>query len=163
MSSQTNTIIYNLDGTFTKIPSDKPFFRKMSNNHREKTICQLLMRNPHKNIVKIYEITSSYIDMELLSTDLNGVDASSVMADVKTFLQGLGIMYIDWKPDNIGIDANGTLKLFDFDVSGLIDTVFSVWILEPPKFWLYNKAVDNGCINPVDIDNYAFLHICGDL
>jgi serine/threonine protein kinase len=81
------------------------------------------------------------------------------MADVKTFLQGLGIMYIDWKPDNIGISANGELKLFDFDVSGLIDTVTGAWVLKPPKFWSYNKAVCNGCVAPVDIDNYAFTHL----
>jgi serine/threonine protein kinase len=36
----------------------------------------------------------------------------------KNHLQTLGIMYIDWKPDNIGIDPDGKYKLFDFDLSG---------------------------------------------
>lgn len=97
--------------------------------------------------------------MELLNTDLFKVSMRKLqndMMEVKTFLQGLGIMYIDWKLDNIGISEDGELKLFDFDVSGLIDTKTEEWIIKPPEFWAYNNAVENGMVTPVEIDNYAF-------
>jgi hypothetical protein len=43
------------------------------------------------------------------------------MSNVKDFLQGLGIMYVDWKLDNIGKSLiDGKYKLFDFDASGLV-------------------------------------------
>jgi hypothetical protein len=35
------------------------------------------------------------------------------MKNVKDFLQSLGIMYIDWKIDNIGVSNVGAYKLFD--------------------------------------------------
>jgi len=141
----------------------KDFFRKMAPTRTmlkgEKEICEILMKHPHKNIVKIYDVTDKYIDLELLDTDLIKVSLSKLqndMMEAKTFLQGLGIMYIDWKLDNIGISEDGELKLFDFDVSGLIDTETNEWIIKPPEFWAYNNAVENGMITPVDIDNYAF-------
>jgi len=31
-----------------------------------------------------------------------------------------GIVYIDWKPDNMGIDVDGKIKIFDFNMSGLL-------------------------------------------
>ena len=76
------------------------------------------------------------------------------MRSVKKYLQQLGVMYIDWKLDNIGISER-RFKLFDFDVSGLID-VNNKWIIEPPKYWSYNKAIQNGMKTPIEIDNYAF-------
>ena len=117
------------------------------------------MKNPHKNIVKIYGITPDYIDMELLNTNINTEDISkikNVMMEVKTYLQQLGIMYIDWKLDNIGISDDGEFKLFDFDVSGLLDIETNKWKIEPSKYWSYNEAIKNGMETPVDIDNYAF-------
>ena len=79
-----------------------------------------------------------------------------VMSDVKSHLQSLGIMYIDWKLDNIGISSDGELKLFDFDVSGVINNESGEWIIEPPKYWSYKNAIKNGMENPVDIDNFLF-------
>ena len=76
--------------------------------------------------------------------------------EVKTYLQSLGIMYIDWKLDNIGISDDGQIKLFDFDVSGLIDVKTNGWIKKPPMFWSYTTAVQNGAETPTEIDNYAF-------
>ena len=38
-------------------------------------------------------------------------------------------MYIDWKLDNVGIsDIDGQYKLFDLDVSGLINIKTQKWI-----------------------------------
>ena len=159
---------YTEDGDITEDPKTlldgKEFFRKMTPdrdyNKGQKEICELLMKHPHKNIVKIYAVTKDYIDMELLNIRLRKVDMNKLqkdMMEVKTFLQSLGVMYIDWKLDNIGIGNDGEFKLFDFDVSGLLDTNTHKWIIKPPTdFWAYNNAVENGMITPVDIDNYAF-------
>jgi len=157
--------IYTIDGDFIIDPEilneEKDFFKKMSKPtwKREKKICEILMKNPHKNIITIYDVGSDYINMELLNTDMSGEDLDNViniMRGVKTYLQSLGIMYIDWKLDNIGISDDGQIKLFDFDVSGLINAETNEWIKKPPMFWSYNKAVQNGMKTPTEIDNYAF-------
>jgi serine/threonine protein kinase len=158
---------YTAEGDIIEDPKTlldgKDFFRKMTPtrayNKGEKEICEILMKHPHKNIIKIYDVTNDYIDMELLNTDLMKVSMSKLqkdMMEVKTFLQGLGIMYIDWKLDNIGISDDGELKLFDFDVSGLINTETNEWKIKPPEFWAYNDAVEHGMKTPIEIDNYAF-------
>ena len=131
----------------------------MTNDIGDKKICELLMNNPHKNIVKIYGIGKDYVDMELLNTDMDTTDKSiikTIMLVVKAYLQRLGIMYIDWKLDNIGISEDGEIKLFDFDVSGTIDNETKKWIIEPKKWWSYNNAIQNGMVTPTEIDNYAF-------
>ena len=185
-----NVKVLTLDGNFTTIDTEilhegKDFFRKMTNDG-EKKICDILMQNPHKNIIKIYYVgkdDENYIDMELLlNTDINLLlkktntklsktntkllntnmyiqDISkikNVMMEVKTYLQSLGIIYIDWKLDNIGISDDKEIKLFDFNASGLIDIETKKWIIKPPEWWSYNEAIENGMVNPIDIDNYAF-------
>ncbi len=159
-----STRIFNLDGEFTVEPNilDKDIFRKMSKNGKEKKICEIIMKNPHNNIVKIHDVTNNYIEMELLNTSINQediVNIENVMTEVKTYLHSLGIMYIDWKLDNIGIGDDGQYKLFDFDTSGIIDIETNEWIINPPKYWSYNEAIKNGMESPVDIDNYAFTLI----
>lgn len=75
----------------------KDFFRKMTNDSLEIEICKLLIKHPHKNIIKIYGIGANFIDMELLNTDINEEyisDIKNIMQDVKTYLQNLGIIYI---------------------------------------------------------------------
>lgn len=64
--------------------------------------------------------------------------------------------HTDWKLDNVGVGEYGQLKLFDFDVLGLIDMETKEWIINPPEYWSYCKAVQNGFETPIDIDNYAF-------
>ena len=152
-----------MDGEFTIdteiLHEGKDFFRKMTKHMGERKICELLMKYPHNNIVKIYHIGNDYIDMELLNTYMSRENMSSVknvMMEVKTYLQNLGIIYIDWKLDNIGISKDGEIKLFDFDVSGLVDVTTGEFILNPPKHWAYNNAINNGWRNPIDIDNFAF-------
>ena len=146
--------VYKMNGEFTKdleiLHEGKDFFRKMTRSKREKDICELLMKNPHKNIVKIYDVGKDYVDMELLDDDIRIEDMSkikNIMMEVKTYLQSLGIIYIDWKLDNIGISEDGQFKLFDFNASGLIDIETKKWIIEPPRYWSYNKAIQNGNAN----------------
>jgi hypothetical protein len=151
--------IYTLDGKIidsTLLYNGKPFFRKMTDNKNEIKLCKLIMQHPHKNIVTIYEIGPNYIDMEILNKAKESKMSKilPVMRSVKKYLQQLGVIYIDWKLDNIGISEK-RFKLFDFDVSGLID-VNNKWIIEPPKYWSYNKAIQNGMKTPIEIDNYAF-------
>ena len=162
--------IYTLTG---EIIEDKNYqgnktFRKMTKSKREIKLCKIIMENPCENVVKIYNIydakdtpnETSYIDMELLDRDLLNYGLENIrkkMEEVKTFLQKIGIMYIDWKPDNIGIDCNGNLKLFDFNASGKINIDTKEWEITPPTiFYSYRKSIEAGYVLPVDIDNYSF-------
>ncbi len=83
-----------------------------------------------------------------------------VMSHVKTFLQGIGIVYMDWKRDNIGIGKKG-YTLLDFDNSGIVDkedmNVLDVtisWIVEPSG-WSYSQA-KRVCATPKEMDDWSF-------
>jgi serine/threonine protein kinase len=150
-----------LDGKLIKndeLFKGKKFFQKMTKHENEKQICKLLMQNPHKNIVTIYEVGDDYIKMELLNTALEGIQESVIkekMRNVKNHLQSLGIMYIDWKLDNIGISEDGELKLFDFDASGIIEPM--KWETQPQvDYYSYRNAIKKGMKTPIGIDNYVF-------
>ena len=161
--------IYTENGDFENLEEkhdNKEIFRKMIGNGEdgktEMKISEILMENPHQNIVKIYKINykePKYIDMEMVDTDLSNISAEEIkekMRNVKDYLQSLGIMYIDWKPDNIGIGEDGELKLFDFDVSGLLDPIHGNWIMPPLKYAAYKEAIKNGMKTPKEIDDYTF-------
>jgi serine/threonine protein kinase len=138
---------------------DKDFFRKMTNSSVEKEICEILLQNPHNNIVKIYAVGIDYVDMELLNTDMDNENTSqikNIMMEVKTYLQKLGIMYIDWKLDNIGISKDNNFKLFDFNASGFIDIETKEWKRKPVLWWSHSNAIQNGMKTPVNIDDFAF-------
>jgi len=123
----------------------------------ENTIVEILMKNPHPNIVKYFTINKYFVDMEELDiNDINIDEVKVIMRDVKDFLQSLGIMYIDWKIDNIGRGKDGAYKLFDFDVSGVIDINNNEWIVKPQLFWIYKKANENGFTEPKQIDDWSF-------
>ena len=83
-------------------------------------------------------------------------DIRNTLLDIKKHLQNLGIIYIDWKNDQFGIDKDGKLKIFDFDGSGIIDKKTYKWIIKPPPFFSYNKAIKYGITNPLEIDNFSF-------
>lgn len=172
-SNLTGGSIIFKDGT--KIKTDetfngKPFFRKVfyySEPPRENQIIaaeneykivKILIENPFPNIVTFLNINKDYVEMEELdiTSRLNKKELIDTMRKTKDFLQSLGIMYIDWKPDNIGISKDGTYKLFDFDVSGLIDLKTNEWIVKPLEYWSYNKAIENGFTTPKQIDDYSF-------
>ena len=147
-----------------------PFFRKVFHYstpptedqqkaaNAENKIIKILMNNPYPNIVTYFDVNNRYIDMENVNTDneKNTKDVIEIMKKVKDFLQNLGIMYIDWKMDNIGISDNGEYKLFDFNVSGILDLKTNKWILKPLDYWSYNEAIKNGCTTPKQIDDWSF-------
>lgn len=184
MSKLTKSTIYNMNNDTTKNSeetyNDKPFFRKNGapynsisqaySKHVETTIVKILMDHPHINIVNYYEISDDYITMEQVSSAKSDpsfceegplsyeeiIEIQQIMRKVKDFLQSLGIIYIDWKYDNLGKSLDGNYKLFDFDASGLIDLNSQEWILKPHHYWSYKEAVKNGCITPKEIDDWSF-------
>jgi hypothetical protein len=173
----TQSTIYHPDSNSTEKTSEtyegKAFFRKNYgaphplldySKQVEQTIVKILMEHHHSNIVSYYNIGSNHIDMEQVDSktllivtrkDLNEI--IEVMTNVKDFLQTLGIMYIDWKFDNMGQALDGSYKLFDFDASGLIDLQTQQWKLKAnPIYWSYNEAIKNGCKTPKEIDDWSF-------
>ena len=184
MSKLTKSTIYNMNNDTTENSEEtynnNPFFRKNGapynsisqaySKHVETTIVKILMDHPHINIVNYYEISDDYITMEQVSSAKSDpsffeegplsyeeiIEIQQIMRKVKDFLQSLGIMYIDWKYDNLGKSLDGNYKLFDFDASGLIDLNSQEWILKPQHYWSYNEAVKNGAKTPKEIDDWSF-------
>ena len=148
-----------------------PFFRKIfyysdppteQQKHvvlAENKIVKILMKNPYPNIVKYFTVNKKFVDMEELDTCcINIKKVKEIMRNVKDFLQSLGILYIDWKFDNIGRGVDGEYKLFDFDSSGIINLNNNEWIVKPVPFWSYRHAIENGFTEPKQIDDWSFEH-----
>jgi serine/threonine protein kinase len=155
--------VYNYNGVISDLDDNhhnRFFFRKISSSKTERVIFNILDEHPHPNIVNVYNITDSHIDMELLTPckmiSANKIRLYKQMNSVRKHLQSLGIIYIDWKYDNIGIDNKGNYKLFDFDISGLLSNNDN-WIIKPLEYFSYDRAIKRGFINPRDIDNYSFF------
>ena len=175
--------IYHLDSDSTEKTDETykgmPFFRKNYgaphplldySKKVEIAIVKILMEHPHPNIVNYYTINITCADMEQVSSAKSDssffdegplsyeeiIEIQQTMRNVKDFLQSLGIMYIDWKYDNLGKSVDGKYKLFDFDTSGLIDLTTHEWILKPQHFWSYNEAIKNGAKTPKEIDDWSF-------
>ena len=133
----------------------------------EHMIVKQLQANPHKNIISIYDIKKNYIDLEILRPLPIGVSKHkkfiSMMKKMKQHLHKLGIMYIDWKFNNIGVDKHGTYKLHDFDASGIIKkTNPTKWLLKPPYIRQYATSQAHNCRTPLEIDNCSFdMYIMG--
>ena len=176
---QVVSIIYNMITDSTRENNEtfrgKPFFRKLYSTEKsnkdprdnEKKIIEYLLSKPkHPNIVDFYNVTDDYIDMEILTTShtnenysLNSSETDKIikiMEDVKDYLQSIGIIYIDWKFGNIAKDKNGIYKLFDFDLSGIIDTETMEWIIKPFDSYNYRTAIQNNCMSPIEIDDWSF-------
>jgi serine/threonine protein kinase len=155
----------------------KPFFRKLyprkrkgnDTRHIEKQIVEILMNNPHPNIVTFYDVNDRYLDMEELDSPHSNPEfydnfkdetliIRKAMIDVKDFLQKLGIMYIDWKYDNIAKGKDGNYKLFDFDGSGIVDLHTNMWKVKPPNYWTFNRAKEKHCKTPKEIDDWSFRY-----
>ena len=184
MSKLTKSTIYNMSNDTTENSEEtynnNLFFRKNGapyrsisqaySKHVETTIVKILMDHPHINIVNYYEINDDYITMEQVSSAKSDpsffeegplsyeeiIEIQQTMRKVKDYLQSLGIMYIDWKYDNLGKSLDGNYKLFDFDASGLIDLNSQEWILKPQHYWSYNEALKNGAKTPKEIDDWSF-------
>lgn len=127
------------------------------------------MDNPHPNTVTFYDVNDRYLDMEELDSPQSNPEyydnfeeeapiIIKAMMEVKDFLQNLGIMYIDWKYDNMAKGKDGKYKSFDFDASGLVDLHTNKWKVNPPNYWSFNNAKQNKCKTPKQIDDWSFRH-----
>jgi hypothetical protein len=45
-------------------------------------------------------------------------------------------MYIDWKPDNMGIDVSGNFKLYYFDASGITTADNKKWLNRTQSYFV---------------------------
>ena len=164
-------MIYTLEGGFEQT-GDTDSFTKMT-TRTELEIYRLLDVSTSKSrgVVDVIHINEDSVVMEHLDIDLcyytptdidlcyyTPTDIKHQMRFVKDYLQSIGIMYIDWKPDNIGISRkDGMLKLFDFDASGVIDLQSNTWTIRPRDDWYsYKNAIDAGMRTPKEIDDYVF-------
>lgn len=166
MSERTG-ILYTKEGKFITLHDQPNIFRKIFGHNIEKVIYKILFNKQDEiiarsiGIVKIIQVTDEFVDLELLDIDIRSCKTNNEivneMSNVKDYLQSIGIMYIDWKYDNIGISrVDGKVKLFDFDASGCVSPDKSMWTVEPLYYWAYENAT-TACMNtPIEIDNYAF-------
>lgn len=137
-------------------PTDKGKVDMSQVAYNEQAIIKILMEHPHPNIVSFFDVNETYVDMELLDTeDINPEKAKREMKKVKDFLQSLGIIYMDWKPDNIGKDIHGNYKLFDFDGSGVINVNTRKWTIKPAEFYAFREAKRHSR-NPIKMGDWAF-------
>lgn len=170
------SMMMDSEGDFHKIDllvDRNPFFRKMFNKENttvfdkerqyssliEREIYKILKAHPQPNVVTVYNITDDYVDIELVDTCIKNVKKAIESADnAKTQLQRCNIMYIDWKLDNMGVAKDGTYKIFDFDVSGIVKKrTPSEWKMKPLEYYTYKKIVANDKdLTPIEIDNKAF-------
>jgi serine/threonine protein kinase len=166
--------LYNSDGDIIDINetiNGTPFFRKefYSDSANERDIVRLIKRCDFTNIVKIYYVEYKYYDSEMLLTPImlskeNVNQIINDMRNAKLELQSKGIIYIDWKLDNIGFSIKDNVyKLFDFDSSGIISNNCKEWIKPAPHRWIYKKSFEKGLSFPLDIDNYCFDLFCEEV
>ena len=161
--------IYTLSGEIKEFPyliSGKPFFRKMTDTLIEQKIYEILRHNPHPNIVISYDITNRYCDIEMVNPNIDIDTYNEIIISLKNakkHLQKLGIIYIDWKIDNIGISEDGKYKLYDFDASGIIDLKTKKWIVKPLQYFYYRKAIEKDIEEPNEIDNFSFSEMLSNL
>lgn len=135
---------YNADGEIKILENQSDaygsiFFRKFCEEETERIICRILKQYPHPNCVSIYDVNLFSIDMELLDTTVPLDD--SHLVDIQEALAHLhkhGIIYIDLKKDNIGYShKDKKFKLFDFDMSGLVDVNHkSKWLHKPNRGYI---------------------------
>jgi hypothetical protein len=172
--------IYDMDsGEYQTVNDGQDFFRKIlsTEQNNEEDIVTFLQNFPEykeHNIVSIYAVTPQYIDMEELVTQYTDPDYAqkyiddkqerakqiTAMREAKDFLQSIGIMYMDWKFDNIGRSkdtdtdtAINKYKLFDFDASGIANLETNKWIIKPLYFTSYGK---NKQLPPKELDDLLF-------
>jgi hypothetical protein len=166
-------MLYDMDKNQMIPLKGMSFFRKLyplvrgknDGRDREKQVIELLKEQPypHPNIVSFHNITERYVDMDLLyPLDLHDSleDIVITMKGVKSFLQGIGIIYMDWKLDNIAKGTQGYV-LVDFDCSGIVEYEFSemvisgtIWKVEPSG-WSYSQA-KRICNTPNEMDDWSF-------
>lgn len=175
-----NGKVTELDGLY----NNKPFFRKyikeqFAKDSNELQIYKLLKRNPHPNIIEIYNINDKqypyYIDMELLESNLGSQDnikqnAKQIYKHMKNALihvHNLGIVFIDFQWGNIYYNkSNKKFVLFNFRNSGLFKKNKTGWIqdynwINKPNSSKRFKEIQSDL--PIILDMYYFNKIFFEL
>jgi serine/threonine protein kinase len=148
------SIYYNLDGSFERHfvvhpTNNKHFFRKYIDKRKyedrtEYKICQILQKNPHQNIVNIYEVTKDYIDMEILHhlKDTDNINYDDIYHALD-HLHKLNIVYFDILTRNMGISyETHHIKLFDFNCAGILVNP-TKWARKPIERGIAYEYVSN--------------------
>jgi hypothetical protein len=135
----------------------KPIFRKEYPSNIEQQIAAIIMHNPHPNIVTVYAVSPEKIDMELVNPISTETIDYLQLERAKEHLQKLGISYIDWKVDNIGIGADGFLKVYDFDMSYIFDIDTNQFMNGPElNGYKFRMAKNRGLKKPRNMNNAVF-------
>lgn len=156
----SKSLIFNQDGDFIETDDkidEKCYFCKYTCEPTEIQIYKILKNKKFKFIVDVYRIDGRSVYMEKLNTQVKfNQKLKNDILSAKNFLQSLGIYYIDWKLDNVGLSEDGNYKLFDFDCSGVADKT-GKWILPPyDKGYMFRLAQQQKITDPLEIDNYLF-------
>jgi hypothetical protein len=145
------------EGDLVSIPNThngRPIFRKESPSDAELAIAAIIKAHPHPNIINIFTISDDYIDMELLSDDVDYVHPLDKYR-AHTHFKKHGIVLVDWDKSSWGTDVYGFPKVQNFELSGLMDKTTGAWIYAPKMSRTYAGAIADGRINPVDVDEYT--------
>ena len=178
MTSRVFDPTTGLTNDLDELRDGKPFMRKILKNIPcpmqaiEIKISQTLLNNPHKNIVKIYEVKQptidcdGYIDSELLEPllDENGRFTKSNIEHIDRLQEDLTdglihlhnnwIVYIDLHTGNVGWSKYyDCWKIFDFNMSGIVKENTNEWSHEPSRGIYYNAMLEQSYI--FEYDNIA--------
>ena len=141
----------------------------------------------NKNLIKIIHLGedkngSRYYDTNVVDTYVNMKKNSKKeklasfyiqlpkLNKTRRYLQNNGIAYIDWKLDNIGLNSDDEIVLYDFDSSGiftlpdLIKNIKGEWVITPADSYNYKyarKIFDTySCKNyPHNLDTFLFRNM----
>jgi hypothetical protein len=132
----------------------RPIFRKENPSEVEKAISAIIMAHPHPNVVNIYKVCDQFIDMELLSDDVEYVHPLDKYR-AYTHFKKYGIVLVDWHSSAWGSDIYGIPKVQSFELAGLVDKTTGAWIYTPKMSKTYAAAMEEGHINPEDVDKWT--------
>ena len=139
----------------TRVDDFHSIFRKTRPDAVELEIAHILKANPHPNVVTIYRASRECIDMELLETGNKEFNRLDIERAHEHFLKH-GIAYIDWKVDNFGTDRNGVTKVFDFNMSGIMNEDRAGWDFIPDDGFLLRQVCEAGAATPLEQDAATF-------
>lgn len=165
-----------------------PFFRKLitkelTNHNNELIICKKIKSTASPILLKIYDVREDeceeldivgYVDEEILETKFCNrsffeKDGYVDLVENLNELHKLGIVYLDFKKDNIGYSKlDGRFKFFDFDFSGIVKpNLPNQWLYPPNEGYNLRDALLNTkegkVVNYFDLDDEIFYNFMDEL
>ena len=139
------------------------FFRKYTDSPVEQEIARRLKWFPHPSIVRVLDVNPehNWIDIEYLQIKSKVPFYPQSLHDALDHFHSIGVVYIDIKPDNVGYSAaDQTHKLFDFNMSGIVDIDQpSKWFFPPDEGYLFKRAKE---LLPAPVTLYEYDRIILD-